>query len=42
MPSDISSLGLEIEVHRLKEENEQLQEEVLNLRNVTSALKVGG
>ncbi|PVD20561.1 hypothetical protein C0Q70_18717 [Pomacea canaliculata] len=41
MPSDISSLGLEIEVHRLKEENEQLQEEVLNLRNVTSALKVG-
>ena len=31
-----------MEVHQLKDENQQLHEEVLSLRKVAAALRVGG
>ncbi|XP_070188232.1 centrosomal protein of 89 kDa-like isoform X3 [Littorina saxatilis] len=40
-PRDAASFSMEMEVHRLREENHQLHEEVLNLRKVAAAIRVG-
>lgn len=41
-PRDVASFSLEMEVQRMKEENQQLQEEVLSLRKVAATLRGGG
>ncbi|KAK7499010.1 hypothetical protein BaRGS_00009819 [Batillaria attramentaria] len=40
-PRGTASMSMELEVHRLKEENQQLHDEVLNLRKVAAAIRVG-
>ncbi|KAL8583319.1 hypothetical protein ACOMHN_057605 [Nucella lapillus] len=40
-PRDAASFSLEMEIHRLKGENDQLSQEVGNLRKVAAALRVG-
>ncbi|XP_076448948.1 centrosomal protein of 89 kDa-like isoform X3 [Babylonia areolata] len=40
-PRDAASFSLEMEIHHLKGENEHLNQEVVNLRKVAAAIRVG-